>query len=341
MNYQINQEVYASAFFLPTSVADEHLRLAGKANLKVLLWLFRNPGQAQDPAVISRQTGIPEDEIDDAMLYWVEAGIIRRAGEAAAPGKPARQTPEAGKSGFHPVAETDPEPEVRPALRITPSQIAARLAESDDIAYLMNQAQALLGRTLGHDAQADLLEIHDFYGLDTRVILTACQYARTVGKQNNMRFIKTLAKAWSRDGVDTFEKAAQRVSQLMQSNALWEQLRKATGIETPKPTDYQSECLYRWTQEMGFSLEMILLAYDRTAEKKGKIDFRYMNGILQSWYKNGVKTPADAEAAQRSFANRLRAGQNPPDAGSKSSYDIEKALAQARQLDPTKTKRGQ
>ena len=47
MEYLINAEVYASAFFLPTSVADEHLRMAGKATLKVLLWLFRHPGQAQ------------------------------------------------------------------------------------------------------------------------------------------------------------------------------------------------------------------------------------------------------------------------------------------------------
>ena len=345
MEYLINTEVYASAFFLPTSVADEHLRMAGKANLKVLLWLFRNPGQPQEPAVISRQTGIPEDEIDDAMLYWVEAGILRRGGEAEkAPAAPKAQKPETAREAFHPAVKADnADDEVRPALRITPSQIAARLAESEDVAYLMNQAQAILGRTLGTDAQADLLEIHDFYGLDTRVILTACQYARTVGRQNNMKFIKSLTKGWSRDGVDDFEKASQRVAQLMQSDALWERLRAGTGIETPRPTEYQSECLFSWTQEMGFTLDMILLAYERTAEKKGKVDFRYMNGILQSWHRDGVKTPQDVEAAERAFAQRARGGEKPPAKGktTKSSYDIDKAIERAKKLDPTKTKRGQ
>ena len=41
--YKINPNTYASAFVIPADVADKHLRMAGKAQLKVLLWLYRNP----------------------------------------------------------------------------------------------------------------------------------------------------------------------------------------------------------------------------------------------------------------------------------------------------------
>ena len=40
--YKINPNSYKSVFVLPTEIADKHLRMAGKAQLKVLLWLFRN-----------------------------------------------------------------------------------------------------------------------------------------------------------------------------------------------------------------------------------------------------------------------------------------------------------
>ena len=83
--YKVNPGSYASVFVLPTQVADKHLRMAGKAQLKVLLWLFRNPNTAFDLDVISRDTGIPKDEIDDAMLYWIDAGVVIKDGEAPVP----------------------------------------------------------------------------------------------------------------------------------------------------------------------------------------------------------------------------------------------------------------
>ena len=47
--------------------------------------------------------------------------------------------------------------------------------------------------------------------------------------------------------------------------------------------------------KMGFSDDMIRLAYEKTVMNTGKVAFNYMNSILKDWAEKGIKTPADTE----------------------------------------------
>ena len=42
MDYRLNPDMLNEIFAVPAVVADEHIRLAGSAKLKVLIWLLRN-----------------------------------------------------------------------------------------------------------------------------------------------------------------------------------------------------------------------------------------------------------------------------------------------------------
>ena len=44
--------------------------------------------------------------------------------------------------------------------------------------------------------------------------------------------------------------------------------------------------------------DLIRLAYDRTAFQTGKFRWSYANGILNSWYQQGLKTLQGVEAAE-------------------------------------------
>ena len=69
--YNINPNAFRSVFVLPKAVADEHLRAAGKSQLKLLLCLFSHPGEDLTVTQLSGLTGVPKDEIDDDMLYYM------------------------------------------------------------------------------------------------------------------------------------------------------------------------------------------------------------------------------------------------------------------------------
>ena len=47
---------------------------------------------------------------------------------------------------------------------------------------------------------------------------------------------------------------------------------------------------------MGFTLDAIELAYDRTVTNTGALKWGYMNKILQTWHEKKLHTPAEIDA---------------------------------------------
>ncbi len=45
MSFSINLGNWNSVFAVPSAVVDEHIKLAGSAQLKVLLWVLRHAGE--------------------------------------------------------------------------------------------------------------------------------------------------------------------------------------------------------------------------------------------------------------------------------------------------------
>lgn len=344
--YKVNPGSYSSVFVLPTQIADKHLRMAGKAQLKVLLWLYRNPNEAFDLAVISRDTGIPTDEIDDAMLYWIEAGIVIKDGEMPVV---IREESKHEKAVFVPAEKPLVKEEnlgkkekctvhtVKPSIK----DIARRLDESNEVAMMFNEVQEVFGRTLGYDGQSNLLVLYDHYGLPAEVIVMLCSYAKTVGKQGAIAYIMQMGKSWAEEGITDFDSASRKIGRLENAQKIWNQFRQLTGFENPKPTSKQSQFLELWINDYLYDIDIIYFAYEKTVEKKGKISFSYMNGILRSWHESGYKTIDEIERGSEEFAKGTAISKAEPDGGKKPSYDIDLAIKRSLAIDPTKTKKGQ
>lgn len=347
--YKVNPSAYASAFVLPAQVADKHLRMAGKAQLKVLLWLYRNAAAEYDIDVVSRDTGIPRDEIDDAMLYWLDAGLVIKDGESPK----AVASPVSASQELRNEAKSEPAKEVREPVRepkkeekaviVKPSikDIAMRLNESAEIAAMFNEVQEIFGRTLGYDVQSNLLILHDHYGLPAEVIVMLCSYAKTVGKQGAVAYIVQMGKAWADEGITDFDSAGKKIARMENAQNIWGDFRRMTGVENPRPTSKQAELLEIWINDYSYSLDVIHYAYEKTVEKKGKISFGYMNGILRSWFESGLKTVEDIENAQAEFAGKQKKETVKKASVPQTSYDVALAMKRSLAVDPNKTKRGQ
>lgn len=358
--YKVNVNSYSSVFALPTDIADRHLRMAGKAQLKVLLWLYRNPSVVADINVISKDTGIPVDEIDDAMLYWIDAGLVLKDGEVASHDSSAQSASQVlrNQTQVETISETEKvqsvvtleqKVEKPPVVKPSMKDIAMRINESADVRDMFEEAQAAFGRTLGYDAQSSLLILHDHYNLPAEVVILLCNYAKTVGKQGSVAYIMKMGASWSESGIDSFEKASEKIARLENSNKLWTEFKNVTGLSNPRPTAKQVEFLEIWVNDYGYGVDMIFAAYERAVEKKGSINFGYMNGILRSWHEAGLKNTADVENAEKLYAGETdkkpkqtkKKVQDFDSSSQNPSYDIELALKRSRMLDPSKTKRGQ
>lgn len=332
MNYQINPAAYASIFAVPKAVVEDNLLLASPTALKALLLMLCR-GEALSSEAIALSLKRDEADVADALVFWQQRGILipadgdpipapafPKAAPAAVPAPAPAAVPEEPK-------KTAPE---LPLARPTHEQIAIRLQECEDFRALFQEAQQKLGKTIGYEGQSILIMLHDTYDLPVEVILMLLEYAKSKGK-TGYKYIASIGREWSEKEIDSLESAEEYIREQHTTDTVWEQFRALTNAKNRNPTAKQKRYLLSWSRELGFSAEMIALAYEICIDNTNKLSLEYMDRVLRSWQQNGVKTPAEAARAQERWSAQ-RYGQSKQKAGKKSraesvfssdaSYDI-------------------
>jgi DnaD/phage-associated family protein len=298
MSFSINLGAWNSVFAVPCSVVDDDLKLAGSVQLKVLLWVLRHAGEPFEAENIADALGIDRADVGDAMLYWQETGLISAEGSVLSPAD-AGNAAQADAVPFQPEKQAQAKPEEKPKRILSRPQkpdsefVAKRIAESEEIACLMQSAQEILGRLISGGDTATLLMIHDDFGLPSDVIIMLMQYAVSIGKAN-MRYIEKVAMNWADEEVNTHEKAEERLRLLAENQKAWRTVEQAIGISHRAPSKREASSAPVWVNEWKFSPEMIREAYDRTIDGTGKYQPVYMNSILERWHEAGISTPKQA-----------------------------------------------
>lgn len=293
MSYSVNPTAFKSIFAVPADIVDKHIKLANEHQLKVLLWILRNSPDNPDIDAMCAALKINPDDALDYLQYWIVTGILLEDGVLPE----IHQTAASVKApASKPVAETVKKEHEYVVGHTKPSssEIAQRIEESPEIGHLINEAQVKLGKTIGYDGQCTLLLLHDHYGLPAEVLFMLIEYCCSIGK-TNYSYIETVGKDWGTREIDTLDKAAEQITALKKANMLWRDFAKQAGINTPRPTTAQTSYLRKWSDELKFSNEMIFLAYEEMANHTGKLNFKYIDKVLTSWYEAGVKTPSDLE----------------------------------------------
>lgn len=329
MSYSVNPSAFKSIFAVPTDIVDKHIRLANEHQLKVLLWILRNSPDSPDINSMCKDLKIAHDDALDYLQYWVLTGVLGSGENIPAPKaekKEEKPAPSAEKIVALPVVQPVEMIHSKP----TSSEIAQRLDESPEIGHLFNEAQQMLGKTIGYDGQCTLLLLHDHYGLPAEVLFMLIEYCVSIGK-TNYGYIEAVGKDWGTREIDTMDKAAGQISALKKANSVWKELAKYAGLSNPRPTTKQVPYLRRWSEEWKFSNDMIILAYEEMANHTGKLSFAYIDKVLANWHKKGFKSAADIEkeAAEYEKSQKTAASSGKTPSSQNASYDIDEFKKQS------------
>ena len=160
---------------------------------------------------------------------------------------------------------------------------------------LYGEVQRLLGRTLNTEELKILLGFVRYLGLPAEVISVLVSYckdrARQQGKLRNpsLRTIEKEAYAWAEQGIDTLEEAATYIHNQNLRRSRTARLCAIVQIRGRGLTPAEEKYAAAWL-EMGFSDEIIALAYEKTCVNTGGMNWPYMNKILTRWHSAGYKT---------------------------------------------------
>lgn len=325
MKYSIAPSAWANAFAVPSQVVDKHIKIASGQQLKVLLWLIRHSADEFDIDELANGVGMSVGEVHDNMQYWVEKSLVAKDDVV----NQAKEKPNEEVQKIEPKVEP-PKAQLLSLPDITPThdQVATRVLECPELKHLYIEAQARLGKTIGYDTQAKLLMIHDHYGLPVEVILTIIEYAALKGKPS-MAYISKISKDWGEREIDTLEKADEQLKKLCNEEKCWKDFCDMFSVDPPRYTTKRSEYLKDWNIHLGFSLEMIYLAYEETLNNINKVNFSYTDSILQNWSTQNIKTPVDLAGAKNERSKQYE-GKKQSVASEGASYDWDKYREKAR-----------
>lgn len=115
------------------------------------------------------------------------------------------------------------------------------------------------------------------------------EYCVSRGRKS-MRYIETVALAWTRDGVTTVEMARDASSRFSKD---YYTILKAMGISGRNPVENEISYIDTWRKTYCFDLELIQEACSRTVLSTGQPSFQYADKILSGWKKKNVHTLED------------------------------------------------
>lgn len=127
----------------------------------------------------------------------------------------------------------------------------------------------------------------------------------------SMHYIESVALAWSDAKISTVTEA--KASSAAYNKNCFAVL-KAFGIKGRNPAPIEVSYIKKWTDEYGFSLDIILEACNRTIANTSKPDFKYADSILKNWLSKNVRHLADIaridQAYQQEKASRKQTVSN-------------------------------
>lgn len=311
MEYRLHMGPWNSVFAVPTALVDRYLKLAGKEPLQVLLWMLRHGGEAFSPEALAQELALDQDAVLDALDYWQQEGLLAsREGQLTPAAQP--EAPQAPAAPQAPVQAPGLPPKRR-LVRPDTQHLAARMGESEEIRFLMQEAQATFGKTISPAMAATLLAMCDDYGLPVEVVVMLLHYAKDVGKTGTA-YLDSVARDWAESGVFTLEAAEKKLQELEEHRQAWAKVQSAAGLPRRAPSRKEEDAAYRWVYQWKFTGEMLRAAYERCVDNTGKFNISYINKILEGWHKQGARNLQEVDALEAKKKEEREQG---------TSYDID------------------
>ncbi|MBR4083539.1 MAG: DnaD domain protein [Lachnospiraceae bacterium] len=187
-----------------------------------------------------------------------------------------------------PVLEEKSEPVSKYAKPTYTADQLRRFKDQENTAQLLYVAQAYVGKPLSVADVKTIYYMCDVLHFSDDLIDYLIQYCVERGKKD-FRYMEKVAINWAEEGITTPKQAEKATSKYDKSVYT---IMNALG-KTGTPTTKELEFIRRWTNEYGFTNDIILEACDRTVLATDKHRFEYTEGILNSWKRDGVHHKSD------------------------------------------------
>lgn len=301
----LKNKFQTNATLLPNDFIDHYMADANGEFVKVYLFLLRHlddPCSSITISTIADCLNNTEKDILRAFRYWESAGLltVEHDADGRVTGLELRKT--RTDSG------TNRSGKSAPSVSLSESGKSSGISENKAVALdefrtqkelksLLFIAEQYLGKTL---TRTDVDAITYFYET-LHMSADLIEYLIETCVENghkSMHYIQKVAFSWVEEGIQTVSQAKEQ-SMLYSQNCYT--VLNAFGIKNRGPAASELTYIKKWTEEYGFSPDIIQEACRRTISATHQPSFEYADSILNRWRQNSVKHLSDITALDNAF----------------------------------------
>ena len=176
-----------------------------------------------------------------------------------------------------------------------------RHLKDPEVGRLFYAAETIFASPLSDKERHLYLAFYEDLGLPVDVICVLFEYCVDNNKKGSA-YMRTVARDWANKGIKTADEAEGFISLF---NNEYREVLRALGISGRDPIDKEMEYINNWLKD-GWSMEFIKLACEKCIMTKGRGHFGYVEGVLNNWNKDGIKTLEEIEVLEQSYYNKIK-----------------------------------
>lgn len=258
-----------------------------------------------DNRSIAEALDILESDVIKAWKYWMKAGLILIGEDGtvtflSSERREETEETDAPKSAKAPSKKHEPEESEKRDIPL--SEVTRRVESDKSLSDMFKMAQLIWGKPLTQSEIKALYSFIEWYSFSNEVVLMLLEYCAADERTKSIKYMESVAEGWYQSGITTVRAAEKVIKKKERERIMLKKCAQMFGIGRAF-SDREAEYISSWTVDLGMSEAMLKEAYARTTLNTGKLSFQYMNKILQSWAKDGIKTISalrDAESSRKS-----------------------------------------
>ena len=258
-------------------------------------------GKASDNASIAQALDILESDVIKAWKYWVKTGLIALSEDGTVTFLSTHsEKPSEEKPKVSPKAEEETVEPILPSRRDIPmTEITAKMEMDKSLSDTLKMAHLIWGKPLTQSEIKTLYSFLEWYSFSNEILLMLLEYCAADEKTKNIKYMSTVAENWANDGITTVKMAEKVIKRKEKERSMLKKCAQIFGVNRAF-SDREVQYISEWTNTFGMNEAMIKEAYARTTLNTGKLSFQYMNKILSSWAKDGIKTVSALKESENS-----------------------------------------
>lgn len=304
----LKNKFQTNATLLPNDFIDHYMADANGEFVKVYLFLLRHlddPCSSITISTIADCLNNTEKDILRAFRYWESAGLLTvvRDSDDKITGLELRRTSFSGKESAPGSAAEAPESghAVSSENKAVPLDAFRAQKELKSLFFI---AEQYLGKTLTRTDVDTITYFYETLHMSADLIEYLIETCVENGHKS-MHYIQKVAFSWTEEGIRTVSQAKEQ--SMLYSRSCYTVL-NAFGIKNRGPAASELTYIKKWSEEYGFSSEIIQEACRRTISATHQPSFEYADTILSRWHQNGVKHLADITALDDAYQKEKSAG---------------------------------